>query len=145
MCPLSNPSYKRLGWNFSSFNHQYNDYNLKFQGTPLQVACKYGSNQVVPTLLDAGAWLESEEVPIYDSNSPFYLASAYGHYGVIEALFVYQPSMSNRTPPLGEKQFELLACCKICNCINFTGGCVPIISKYFIFDYVINSLLHHKK
>ncbi|XP_061163666.1 leucine-rich repeat serine/threonine-protein kinase 1-like isoform X2 [Saccostrea echinata] len=63
------------------------------EGTPLQLACKHGTDQVVPVLLDAGAWLESEEVPIYDNNSPFYLASAYGHYGVIEKLFLYQPKL----------------------------------------------------
>lgn len=87
-----------------------------FQGTPLQVACRYGADQLVHCLLDAGAWLETDEVPVYDSNSPFYLASAYGHYGVIEKLFVYQPSMCNTSPPLGEKELKLLACwCHIWN------------------------------
>lgn len=87
-----------------------------FQGTPLQVACRYGADQLVHCLLDAGAWLETDEVPVYDSNSPFYLASAYGHYGVIEKLFVYQPSMCNTSAPLGEKELKLLACwCHIWN------------------------------
>lgn len=73
------------------------------------MASRYGSEQLVHRLLDAGAWLETDEMPVYDNNSPFYLASAYGHYGIIEKLFVYQPSMCNTTAPLGEKQLNLLA------------------------------------
>ncbi|XP_048737830.1 leucine-rich repeat serine/threonine-protein kinase 1-like isoform X4 [Ostrea edulis] len=125
---------------------QCSDVNLtSAEGTPLQVACKYGSNQVVPTLLDAGAWLESEEVPIYDSNSPFYLASAYGHYGVIEALFVYQPSMSNRTPPLvvmnKQDPQEMVKDLRVRTCLLYAaclGGNQRIINMWLTPEMDIN-------
>lgn len=106
------------------------------EGTPLQVACRYGADQLVHVLLDAGAWLETDEVPVYDSNSPFYLASAYGHYGVIEKLFVYQPSMCNTSAPLElVKEMRVRTCLLYAACL---GGNQRIIKMWLTPEMDIN-------
>lgn len=115
------------------------------EGTPLQVACRYGADQLVHVLLDAGAWLETDEVPVYDSNSPFYLASAYGHYGVIEKLFVYQPSMCNTSAPLVIEGYpdpqELVKEMRVRTCLLYAaclGGNQRIIKMWLTPEMDIN-------
>nr|XP_022329878.1 leucine-rich repeat serine/threonine-protein kinase 1-like isoform X4 [Crassostrea virginica] len=115
------------------------------EGTPLQVASRYGSEQLVHRLLDAGAWLETDEMPVYDNNSPFYLASAYGHYGIIEKLFVYQPSMCNTTAPLAivgnQAPQELVKEMRVRTCLLYAaclGGNQRIINMWLTPEMDIN-------
>ncbi|XP_052100513.1 leucine-rich repeat serine/threonine-protein kinase 1-like isoform X2 [Mytilus californianus] len=71
------------------------DVNLpSIEGTPLQIISRNGNYQLINILLENGAILETEEDPIFSENSPFYLASLYGHTDVVRRLLSYQPSTS---------------------------------------------------
>ncbi|KAJ8304247.1 hypothetical protein KUTeg_017830 [Tegillarca granosa] len=71
------------------------------EGTPLLIACRVGAVELVKMLLDNGAQIVTEDEMDVE-KSPFYVASLMGHYEILKALMLHQPSMSDIIDPLGE-------------------------------------------
>ncbi|KAH9505159.1 hypothetical protein Btru_058855 [Bulinus truncatus] len=123
MCKLEliDPLEKVLKLQVIDINYQYNGKTL------LQLACKKGYSNIVPSLIEHGATVKPE---VWAEDSEFFLASYYGHLNVINILL--------------NKFHSLVQEMSIAYCLFYAACCsgkLSVVQKWFSPNMNLNNAI----
>lgn len=104
----------------------------KGKETPVQTASRHNKPEIIKLLLKHGVPVLPEGVQVWQENSPFYIASRYGHLEIANLLLAHNPSHVSREDT---RMSLVYAAC--------LGGNIDIIKRWIDPGMDINQPLRH--